>query len=75
MTRLPDRFVRRTIRGMLPYKQPKGVAAFKKIRCFMGVPDKFKDIPSNEKIKGTTQLPNFKFITIGELCKSLGGKK
>ena len=30
---LPDRFVRRIIRGMLPYKQEKGSKAFKRVMC------------------------------------------
>ena len=41
--RMPDRFVKRTIRGMVPYKQPKGRAAFRKIKCYIGVPEEFKD--------------------------------
>src|SRR3989344_5768080 len=36
--RLSDRIVRRMIRGMLPYKQPRGKAAFERIMCFRGVP-------------------------------------
>ncbi|MHA1212625.1 MAG: 50S ribosomal protein L13 [Candidatus Heimdallarchaeota archaeon] len=31
--RNPDRFVRRTIRGMLPYKKPRGKAAYHRLKC------------------------------------------
>src|SRR3989344_7672724 len=37
-----DRFMRRVIRGMLPYTQPKGRAAFDKVMCHIGVPKKFE---------------------------------
>ena len=41
--RQPEKFVKRTIRGMLPYKQEKGVAALKRVKCFLGVPVEFAD--------------------------------
>src|SRR3989338_9925934 len=37
-SRLPDRIVRRTIRGMLPYKQERGKKAFARIMCYIGTP-------------------------------------
>src|SRR3989338_6403441 len=41
--RRPDMFVRRTIRGMLPFKTSRGREAFKKIKCHIGVPPELKD--------------------------------
>jgi large subunit ribosomal protein L13 len=41
--RRPDRFLRKTLRGMVPFKQPKGKAAYKRLKVFMGVPAEFKD--------------------------------
>jgi large subunit ribosomal protein L13 len=75
ISRNPDRFIRRTIRGMLPYKQPKGKEAFKRIMCYIGIPDEFK----NQKMETIPQaniskLQNLKYISVGEVCKSLGGK-
>lgn len=34
--RRPDRFLRKTVRGMLPFKQPKGKSAYKRLKVFMG---------------------------------------
>ncbi len=42
-TRLSDRFVRRAIRGMLPWKSTRGREAFKRIMCHVGVPTEFAD--------------------------------
>ncbi len=41
----PERIVKRTIRGMLPnYRSGKGKEAFKRILCFKGVPEKYKEV-------------------------------
>ena len=73
--RLSDRMVRKMIRGMLPYKQPKGKEAFARIMCFRGIPETFKDqkmlsVPEAHVSKLNTP----KFLRIGELSKTLGGK-
>ena len=74
-SRLPDRYVRRTIRGMLPWKQARGKEAFKRVMCYVGVP---KVVADKEMItiKGASvkKLPTLKYITVGEICKRLGGK-
>jgi large subunit ribosomal protein L13 len=74
-SKLPDRYVRRVIRGMLPYKQPRGRDAYERIMCYIGVPAEFTDaelvrVPGAEASK----LPNLKSLTIGKICEELGGK-
>ncbi len=73
--RLPDRIVRRVIRGMLPYKQEKGRNAFERIMCYMGVPENLKDKKA-ETIKeaNVSKLPNLKYVTIGDISKQIGAK-
>ena len=74
-TRLPDRVVRRSIRGMLPWKQARGKDAFKRIMCHVGVPAELTD---KEKITikeaSTEKLPTLRYTTVGAVCKQLGGK-
>lgn len=75
LPRMPDRFVRRTIRGMLPYEKTRGREAYKRIMCWMGIPDKFK----NEKIEKLEKInvlntKNIKFLDVGKICKFLGGR-
>lgn len=50
--RLADRILRRTIRGMVPYKQLKGKKAFERVMCYLGVPEMYK----NEKIETVEEL-------------------
>jgi len=41
--RSPEFVVKRTIRGMLPYKKEKGMKAYKRIKCYKGVPKEFSE--------------------------------
>ena len=68
--RLPDQIVKRTIRVMIPYQKPHGRAAFKKLRCYAGVPDEFKG-KETEKIPEAEKKP-VDFMTIEELSRFLG---
>ncbi|MEE9525303.1 MAG: 50S ribosomal protein L13 [Candidatus Woesearchaeota archaeon] len=74
--RRPDMFVKRAIRGMLPYKQDKGRNAFERIRCYLGVPEEFKD-KEMETIKKANigKVPSLRYTTVKEICKSMGGVK
>ncbi len=75
ISRLPDRFMRRQIRGMLPHKKARGQAAWKRILCYQGMPEEFKGRKlqtldwANSKHRNTMKL-----FTIKELCAALGGK-
>ena len=70
--RRPDRFLRKTVRGMVPYKQPKGKNAYKRLKVFMGVPIELKDqqmITFEEASSANLKGPHF---TLGELAKEIG---
>ncbi len=71
--RTPDRLVRRMVRGMLPYKQPRGRDAFKRIMCYTGVPPAFRE-PETIESANIRKLPNVKYVTIGQITKELGAK-
>jgi len=73
--RVSFRFVKRAIRGMLPYKKSKGRDAFERIKCYSTIPNEFKDIKL-ESLK-EAHIDNSlmsKYLTVKELCKSMGGK-
>jgi large subunit ribosomal protein L13 len=70
--RRPDRYLRKTVRGMLPFKQPKGKNAFKRLRVFMGIPLELKDkqmITFTEAQSTKLKGPHF---TLAELAKEVG---
>jgi len=68
--RMPDRIVKRSVRGMIPYQTPHGRAAFKRLKCYIGVPREFEG-GKFEKIKEAEKNP-IDFITIRELSRFLG---
>ena len=74
--KMPDRFVRRSIRGMLNYKQSRGREAFERIMCYISVPNVFKD-KKIEKVEGAdiSRIKTLKYVSVGDVCKILKGKQ
>jgi len=73
--RMPDRFVKRAIRGMLPYKKERGRIAFKNIKCHIGIPENFKNQKFDVlKEANVEKVPNLKYIKIKEVCRHIGAK-
>lgn len=73
--RRPDRFLRKTVRGMLPFKQPKGKSAYKRLKVFMGVPRDFvgqQMITFEEASSANLKGPH---LTLLELTKEIGWSK
>jgi len=71
--RIPDRMLRRMIRGMLP-KRPTGKAAFKRIKVYNSVPEEFSKQAFTRPEESESRLGS-KFITLGKLSERLGAKK
>jgi len=73
--KLPDRFVRKIIKRMLPMDKPRGKEAYKNVMCYIGVPEQFKD-KNLETVKeaDSNRLSTLKKVSVGTICKYLGGK-
>jgi len=74
--RMPDRIVKSAIRGMLPHSRwsegSRGRIALGKIKCFIGVPDAYKQ----QKLEtlpeiGADKLKTQNYSTIGEISQLL----
>jgi large subunit ribosomal protein L13 len=73
--RRPDRILTRMVRGMIPRRKPSGIAAFKRLRVYIGIPTEFQ---SSKKIKifedvKITKTESY-YITIGDVAKQIGWK-
>jgi large subunit ribosomal protein L13 len=66
----PDMIFKRTIRGMVPYKEDRGREAFENIRVYVGNPHD----DEAEVLDGTSldRLSNIRFIQLGDISKNLG---
>jgi len=69
----PDGIMKRSIRGMVPYKTSRGREAFEGIRVYMGNPYD----EDGEVLEGTSldRLSNIKFVTLGDVSEALGANK
>jgi len=70
VSRLSERIVKRAIRGMLPnHRQGRGKEAFKRIKCYTGVPEDYKE--SKKILAGREpKVPSkSKILKIGEVLK------
>jgi len=70
--RRPDRIMRKTIRGMLPIKQPKGKTAYKKLKVFMGIPEDLKDQKIDTIAEAQAAKLKGPHFTLGELAREVG---
>lgn len=75
LPKTPFKFVKRTVRGMLPFKNTRGKEAYKRILCFNNVPAEFKELKL-ETIK-EANIDNSlmsRYMTVKQICLSIGGK-
>lgn len=73
--RRPEDLVRRAVRGMLPYKKPRGSRAYRRLRVHVGLPTEFTDSEAKSiPWAHLERLGTRRFITIEKLSKHLGAK-
>eukprot|EP00898_Chlorokybus_atmophyticus_P002724 jgi/Chlat1/3452/Chrsp23S03769 len=75
--RAPSRILWRTLRGMMPYKTPRGAAALERLQCYEGVPppfDKKKRMVIPDALKVLRLQPGHKFCLLGQLSAEVGWK-
>ena len=68
----PEKLVRRTIRGMLPHKQDKGRKAYKRIKCYLGIPEEFKGKELDTIKEANISRTKSKYVSTKEISKFLG---
>src|SRR3989344_9608043 len=67
---MPDRFVKRIIRGMLSHKEGRGQEALKRIKCHIGVPEGMEKAQVIKEAH-VSKVPNLNYITVKELTQQL----
>jgi large subunit ribosomal protein L13 len=68
-----DLIVKRTVRGMIPFKSSHGREVYRHLTVFVGVP---KDLVSAkmEQVEAATNLWTDKYVTVGEVAEHLGSR-
>ena len=71
--RSADRIMKRSIRGMLPYKKTRGREAFKKIKCYVTVPSNFDGSKAQTlESAHSKNTKSLKLITLERVSASMG---
>jgi large subunit ribosomal protein L13 len=71
--RRPDTYARRVIRGMLPWKKPKGREAYRRVKVYIGLPKEFADKPKQRIPEAEAYKLRCPYISLKELCREIGG--
>ena len=72
--RRPDQIIRRTVRGMLPRRLPKGQAALKRLKVFLGLPQELKETQLQTIPEANVSKLKCPYVTVGEYAKEIGYK-
>jgi large subunit ribosomal protein L13 len=72
--RRPDQIVRRTIRGMLPHRQPRGADALRQLRVFLGVPHELRAASMQSIPEAHVSRLKCSYVTMEEFAKQIGYK-
>jgi large subunit ribosomal protein L13 len=70
----PDLFVRRSVRGMLPWRKTRGREAYKRVMVYNGVPEtvlKERGLSLPAKKEAPKKLR--RKVTVAEICHFVGG--
>ncbi len=72
--RMPDRMVRRAIRGMLPFHKDRGREAYRRIVCYIGLPTELqnKKAETFESALAETKVRRGDTMTVGAIASLLG---
>jgi large subunit ribosomal protein L13 len=71
--RRPDNYVRRVIRGMLPWKKTHGKEAFHRVMVYIGVPKEYEGKTYNTVSHANASKLRVPFITVAQLAEEIGG--
>lgn len=68
-----DLILKRTVRGMIPYKTSRGREVYRNLKVFVGVP---QDMSSTkmETVEAATNLYSDKYVTLAEVSEHLGSR-
>jgi large subunit ribosomal protein L13 len=73
--RRPDTILSKMVRGMVPKRKPHGLAAFKRLRVYMGLPERMKGRKMESFADSKITKPESYYISVGEVAKQIGWKK
>ena len=71
--RRPDTYVRRVIRGMLPWKKSGGKEAFRRVMVYVGTPSEYQDKPFAKIAGADASKLKVPYVSVAQLSQEIGG--
>jgi large subunit ribosomal protein L13 len=71
-SRRPDCIVRKTVRGMVPWKQAKGQVAYKRLKVYLGVPKDLEGQEMETDMNAQASKLTGPHFTLGEFAINIG---
>ena len=71
--RRADLIMKRTVRGMLPWKETSGRDAYRRLKVYVGVPKEFTDL-KKEKVDVAIKTGLTQYVTLSQIAEFLGSR-
>jgi large subunit ribosomal protein L13 len=71
--RKPENYARRILRGMLPFKKPKGKNAFRRVRVYADVPKLYAEASLHQVSVANASKLRCHYILLEDLAREIGG--
>lgn len=72
--RTPDGILTGMVRGMLPRRKPKGLAALRRLRVYVGVPEEYSKIKFQGFEDAAATKPQAYYVKLSEIASRIGWK-
>jgi large subunit ribosomal protein L13 len=72
--RTPDGVLTRMVRGMVPRKKPSGLAAIRRLRVYVGVPEEFGKVKYTDFEDSKATKPIAFYVPLSEISGKIGWK-
>jgi large subunit ribosomal protein L13 len=73
-SRTPDGIITRMVRGMVPRRKPKGEAAMKRLRVYVGVPGEYARVKFQVFENAEATKPPAYYVSLSEIASRIGWK-
>ena len=71
--RRPETYVRRALRGMLPFKKPLGKRAYKRVRVYVDMPSDYQQMPRQNVPGAEASKLRCTYVLVEEFSREIGG--
>jgi large subunit ribosomal protein L13 len=72
--RRPDTILTKMVRGMMPKRKTSGIEAHKRLRVYIGFPEKMKNSKMESFADSKIRKPESYYISVGDVAKQIGWK-